>query len=178
MDAYTVQKLKHSLNSEVVRRLLIKYFINKGFTESFDRLIYPAMLQDMPYVIPELYTKLEIEPYASNIDPMTDSAKIGWNLFVLGEQRMFLGETYHTGLNRLAQMIKTQSVVSENSDATRQTTPRRVVHFVTNVLKRVEAGYTDLTPKIVPNFDRMYGSRLGSNMGAAQQFFTRSGYGA
>jgi hypothetical protein len=178
MDAYAVQKLKHSLNTEVTRRLLIKYFVSKGFSDSFDRLMYPATIQDMQYVIPELFTKLEVVPHAASVDPMTDSAKIGWNLFVLGEKRMFLGETYHSGLTHLAQMIMSGQVVAESSDATKQTTPRRIIHFITNVLRGVEGGYVDLTPKMIPNmFQDSMSSRMGNNMGMSSQYFSRSGYG-
>lgn len=175
MDANSTQQLKHALNTEVVRRMLIKYFVESGY-ENFDTLIYPASLQNMPMVIQELYTKIEVEPHALNIDPLTDSAKIGWNLFVLGEQRMYLGETYHSGLKTLAQQLQTGQVVSEGYVATKQTTPRRIIHFVTSALSKVEAGYTDLNPSIQPNLFA-FGNRLGSNMAQSNQFFTRSGYG-
>ena len=100
------------------------------------------------------------------------------DLFVLGERRMYLGETYHSGLSHLAQMLMSGQVVAESSEATRQTTPRRVVHFITSVLKQVESGYVDLNPKVIPNImSNNMANRLGNNMGMANQFFTRSGYG-
>lgn len=177
MDAYATQQLKQALNTEVIRRMLIKYFLSRGFTESFDRLMYPATIQDLQFTIPELITKLEVIPHALLIDPMTDSAKIGWNLFILGGQRMYLGETYHSGLSQLAQMLMSGQVISEHSNATHQTTPRRVIHFITTTLRRVEAGYVDLTPKIMPAMVNMFGNRVSNNMGMANQFFSRSGYG-
>lgn len=176
MDAYDIQRIKHDLNSEVVRRMLIQYFVKKGFSESFDRLLYPATLQDLPLAIPELFNKIEVIPHAQNIDSLTDSAKIGWNLFVLGSQNMYLGETHHQGLANLAQMIQTGQVVAENSEATRQTTPRRVIHFITNVLNSVKGGYIDLTPRITAAQMDM-ANRISSNIGMSNQFFTKSGVG-
>ncbi len=153
IDSYTIDRIKHVSNTEVVRRLLIKYFIDKGFTESFDRQMYPAMIQDLPQVIPALSPKLEIVPHADEIDTSQGRAVLGWNLFVLGNQRMYLGETYHNSLQDLARQIRTGVVrIPESgfSTARRQTTPRRVISFVTRVLGSHEGGYMDLSPSTRP----------------------------
>ena len=86
-----IDRLRHTLNSDVVQRLLIKYFLSRGY-ENFDRLIYPPFVQDLPFMVPELADKVEVIPHAQNIDPMSDSAVLGWNLFVLGSNRCYLGE--------------------------------------------------------------------------------------
>jgi len=173
MDPKFVDDFRHALNGDVARRLLIRYFSNKGY-ECFDQLIYPPMVQDMPMVIPEMVDKIEVVPHAQNIDPMCDTAQLGWNLFILGHQRIYLGETYHTGLKQLALQLQRGVVIAEDQMATRQTTPKRLIHFVTRILESHRGGYLNLSPKIMPLTMRRP-QIGGSNM--AQSFFTRSGHG-
>jgi hypothetical protein len=181
IDSYTIDRIKHVSNTEVVRRLLIKYFMDKGFTESFDRQMYPALIQDLPNVIPVLSPKLEIVPHANEIDTSQGRAVLGWNLFVLGNQRMYLGETYHNSLHDLARQIRTGVIRVPESGfhtARRQTTPRRVISFITRVLGTHEAGYVDLNPGTRPI--RAPGEPYAAKQtlaGMPQQFFSRSGFG-
>jgi len=181
MDSRTVDTLKHVSNTEVIRRLLIKYFVDKGFFESFDRQLYPAAMQDLPFVVPALASKIEVVPHAENIDTALGKAVIGWNLFCLGNQRMYLGETHHNNLQDLARQIKSGMIMPEGtqSSARRQTTPRRVVAFLTRVLGDHQAGYVDLAPitRPVSQPGDVYGARRNAMSGMPQQFFTRSGYG-
>lgn len=183
MESHEVDRLKHLTNVEVVRRLLIKYFIDKGAVSegSFDRQMYPCLIQDLPMVIPTLSNKLEIMPHAKEIDTSLNRAVMGWNLFVLGNQRMYLGETYHNSLHDLARQIRSGMIrVPEQGFATarRQTTPRRVIAFITRVLGDHEQGYVDLSPTTSvirqpgePFVAKQTLSGMGSN------YFTRSGYG-
>ncbi len=181
IDSYTIDQIKHVSNNEVVRRLLIKYFMDKGFNESFDRQMYPALVQDLPNVIPVLSPKLEIVPHANEIDTSQGRAVLGWNLFVLGTQRMYLGETYHNSLHDLARQIRPGSIRVPESGfhtARRQTTPRRVISFITRVLGTHEAGYVDLNPGTRPiRAPGEVGPGRQSLSGMPQQFFSRSGYG-
>ncbi len=169
-----IDKIKHVTNTEFIRRALIKYFIDKGFTESFDRHLYPALLQDMPIVLPFLANKVEVRPYAEEIDTSIGKAVLGWNLFVLGNNRMYLGDTHHNDLATLARQIKEGFILPGHiSSARRQTTPKKIITFVTRVLGDHEAGYIDL----LPNQHAMIepGSRYSPSMsGMSQQFFTRS----
>jgi len=181
VDSQTIDQIKHVSNTEVVRRLLIKYFWDKGFGESFDRQLYPALVQDLPLVIPVLSNKVEIVPHANEIDTSQGRAVLGWNLFVLGNQRMYLGETYHNSLHDLARQIRSGSIRAPElgvHTARRQTTPRRLVSFVTRVLGQHEAGYVDLSPSTKPyrNPGEPYAGKA-SLAGMPQQFFGRSGFG-
>ena len=178
MDHGFIDKFRQALNSDVAQRLLVKYFVSKGF-DHFDRLLYPPFIQDMAQTIPEFADKLEVVPHCTNIDPMSDSAMLGWNLFVMGTQRQYLGETYHVGLNQLAMQLQQGQVLSENQLATRQTTPKRIIHFVTTALARHKSGYLNLTPKVSPlpsQRQQSYRPRVGAS-GMASTMFTRSGYG-
>lgn len=128
--------------------------------------------------IPSLANKLEIVPHAENIDTSIGKAVLGWNLFVLGNQRMYLGDTHHNDLKGLARQIKTGIILPESAFATarRQTTPRRVIAFITRVLGDHQAGYIDLAPgAMIQDPGERYGMRGANSM--PQQFFTRSGYG-
>lgn len=173
MESYDIDKLKHISNTEVIRRLLIKYFIDKGFNESFDRQLYPSIVQDLPLAIPALSSKVEVIPHAVDVDNLSNRAVIGWNLFVLGNHRMYLGETVHNDLAGLATQINSGIfTVNESCVAKKQTTPRRVIHFLTRILGNLESGFVDLRPTIG-------NAPQGNNILAGQQsnFFTRSGYG-
>jgi len=178
MDSLTTDKIRYHANAEVVRRLLIKYFIEKGYTESFDRQLYPCLIQDLPLVIPVLSSKVEVIPHMENLDNIQGKAMLGWNLFVLGHQRMYLGETYHNDLASLARQIRTRSFLipeGSNIHATRLSTPRRVIHFVTRAMKGHTNGYVDLA---APSSNQSF--RMGSNLnalGMQPQFYNRSGYG-
>lgn len=180
MDSITIDKLKHLSNTEVIRRLLIKYFLDKGFTESFDRQLYPSLIQDLPFIVPVLSDKVEVVPHAVEINTSTGKAKLGWNMFVLGNHRMYLGETFHNDLMNLARQVQSGLIgISERgpSAARRQTTPRRVITFIARVLGDHDGGYVDLSP---PGRPRQPGEQYAAKsalMGAPQQFFSRSGYG-
>lgn len=181
IDSYTSDRIKHVANTEVIRRLLIKYFIDKGFSESFDRSLYPALVQDLPQVIPVLANKLEIVPHANEVDTSMGRAVLGWNLFALGNHRMYLGETYHNSLHDLARQIKTGTIRMSESGfhtARRQATPRRVISFITRVLGSHEQGYIDLNPSTRPIRapGEPYAAKA-SLSGIPQQFFSRSGFG-
>ncbi len=181
IDSYAIDRIKHVSNTEVVRRLLIKYFMDKGFMESFDRQMYPAMIQDLPQVIPVLSPKIEIVPHANEVDTSQGRAVLGWNLFVLGNQRMYLGETYHNSLHDLARQIRSGIIRVPEAGfhtARRQTTPRRVISFVTRVLGAHEGGYIDLNPSTRPmRAPGEVGPGKQTMAGMPQQFFSRSGYG-
>jgi len=177
MDSRSIDRIKHALNTDVIRRLLIKYFQSKGFNESFDRLLYPALMQDVGLAVPQLANRLEVVPYAAEVDPWQSSATLGWNLFVLGNHRMFLGETYHRDLMELARQLQQgqiQIAEGQTSTGRKLCTPRQVVNFVTRVLGRHERGYVDLTPPATPQ--PFGGGRSMAGPGSSQ-FYSRSGYG-
>lgn len=180
MDSHTIENIKHVSNTEVIRRMLIRYFIEKGFTESFDRHLYPAILQDITMAIPQLTTKVEIVPFAEEVDTYQGKAVLGWNLFVLGNQRMYLGQTYHNDLRGLARQLQSGFLMIPEgtvTNARRQTTPRRVITFITRVLESHQAGYVDLTVPMNPKKVGEPYATKNSMMGMPQQFFSRSGYG-
>jgi hypothetical protein len=144
MDSQTVDDIKSALNSDVVRKLLINYFIAKGYEtpSSFDKQICPCVVQDLPVLIPMLQEKIEIIPNISELNNITSRAELEWNLFVLGWHRMFLGNTFHNDLKELATQIRNGVIMSNESR--RQSTPRRIVHFIMRSLSDKQSGYVNL----------------------------------
>jgi len=180
MESTDLEKIRHVSNTDVVRKLLIRYFIDKGFENSFDRQVYPSNLQDMTAVIPILSSKIEIVPHCVDIDTALGRAVLGWNLFVLGDHRMYIGETYHNNLHDLARQIKNGMLSNTDQfegQATRTTTPRKIVTFVCRVFGDHKSGYIDLSPA---NNVKQPGDAFVAKqtMNAVPgQFFGRSGYG-
>jgi len=138
MDKITLgNKIHVALNQELIRRLLIQYFSTKGFNESFDKLVYPPLMVDLVSRIPRLNGKVEVTAFVQDIDPLSGAVKLGWNLFVLGTRRMYLGESTHTSLAEITGQITTV----ENSNITPSyATPKRIVEFITKVLGRSKNG--------------------------------------
>lgn len=166
-------KLRVALNNDVAERLVVRYFTNKGFDKTkLDQLIYPPVIQDMQFAIPEMSDKLEVVPYVQNVDPLGDTAKLGWNIFVLGNQRCFVGESFHIGLKRLALQLQHGQILSEDQSATHQTTPRRIIKFISRVLQSHTEGYINLTPRIVP---LPYQQPKASGLSMSQQFWSKPG---
>ena len=173
MDTRFVDKLRSALNNDIAERLALRYFVAKGFDKTqLDRLIYPPVLQDMQYAITEMSDKIEVVPHVAQLDPVGDMAQLGWNLFVLGSHRCYLGESFHNNLKMLALQLQHGQVVSEDQMATRQTTPRRVIKFISQVLRQHNSGYVNLTPRIVP---LQLGQPRAAGLGMARQFWQRVG---
>lgn len=139
--AYLSDKIRTAFNTELTRRLLIKYFMDKGMTESFEKRLYPPTLQDMTIKIPQLRGKIEIQPFVEDIDPNSGAVKLGWNLFVLGTKRMYLGESVHTSLQEVTSAIGGPLDGSRYLD---YATPKRMINFIVNVLSDSKQG--DIPP--------------------------------
>jgi len=144
------EDLEFSFNAELTKRLLIRYFCDKGFKENFDERVYPPTIQDITESIPELSGKVELEPYAVEVDPQNGFARLGWNLFILGNQRMYLGETEHTELQELARQLEEKCYVfseSESNTARRTRTARDIITWMVRTLGRSEAGLLRSVPQ-------------------------------
>lgn len=140
--------LELAFNQVLVRRLLIEYFSNKGFAENFDDRVYPPYMQDLVESIPQLSGKVEVVPYAKDIDPVSGYTRLGWNLFVLGNQRMYLGETEHSNLQHIAQKLdKNDYIVEPEAEpiVTRQNrSARDIVNWITRTLGKSKNGVINI----------------------------------
>jgi len=82
------------LQKEYLRRSLVEYFVTKGYDKTFDKCPYPLVLQDIQE---EPFAKRAIEVVygIEDIDLIDNSIKVSWNMFILGNKRIFLGYTNH-----------------------------------------------------------------------------------
>jgi hypothetical protein len=137
------QRMHNAFNSELCRRLLIRYFTLKGYTESFNKKIYPPTIQDLSTLVPQLQGRVEIEPFVEDIDPNSGVYKLGWNLFVLGTKRLYLGVSSHTSLAEVRSSI---GGPLDGASKVFYATPNRVINFITAVLSKSESG--DISQKL------------------------------
>lgn len=82
------------LQKEFLRRSLVKYFNDKGYTKTFEICAYPPALQDLT---DQAFANRAIEVVYNieDINLIDDTVKVSWNMFVLGNKRIFLGYTNH-----------------------------------------------------------------------------------
>lgn len=139
-----VERLRHTLNSEYIRRNLIKYFVEKGFAETFRRTVYPPILQDITIRLPELASKIEVSPYVKEVHPATGQTTLGWHLYVLGTQRMELGDTTHANM---AELMRASYGPTPQSISTNMQTPQEIIDFIVKVLKNDKMGMVKSAPQ-------------------------------
>ena len=156
-------RIVDKLDSEVIRRLLLRYFFNHG-VEDMRQRVYPGIMVAIEEEVPELLGKIEVVPYAAEIDPRTGYGKFGWNLFVLGNQRMFLGYTEHPEVGGVD--LKSLESLQHEGTSRNETTPQKIIAFVTRVLGKVESGRIRKVPQIQKPM-----MTTAANTGSAQ-FFT------
>jgi hypothetical protein len=158
-------KIRRILNEELIRRLMTKYFEDKDIAvEDFDRNIYPPILQDITYRIPQFAGKIEIVPHIEDMNPATGRIRLGWNLFVLGNKRMDIGESSHKNVAELKLNIAGPSA---HSTAKKEASPNRLIEFISKMLSKSEAGY------IEKGIDKPV-AEPGGQVGNSAQFYAGS----
>lgn len=144
-----VNNVVRKLNTEYARGLLVEYFISKGFTDSFKMKLYPPSMQDLIERVPQLEGKCEIVPSADQIDPRNGYAKIRWDLYAMGNQRLFLGFSEHSDLSSLARQLGQGPIISEERQSSYESTPINIISFICRVLEASENGilrHVDVKP--------------------------------
>lgn len=139
-DEALVDRLRRRLSKIFSKKKLTEYFNRKGY-EDFDEYVYPPVLQDMPVVIPELRNKVEITPFSERIDPTSGLVEIGWNLFVLGTNRSFVGYSYHNS----AQDLNREHAAIAGNNLPHKPKKRVVdiIEFIVETLGREKDGLLD-----------------------------------
>ena len=97
MDNASKSSLVKILQKEFVRRKLIQYFESKGY-DNFKVNPYPPSIVDIMERVDILNGIVEINHSLEDVNIQTNDIKLGWNLFVLGNKRAFLGYTTHQSL--------------------------------------------------------------------------------
>jgi len=128
MDSATKSSLVKTLQKEFVRRNLICYFEGKGY-DNFLVKPYPPSLMDIVERIEVLSGIVEVKHHLEDINMQNNIIKVGWNLFVLGNQRAFLGYTNHKSVSDI------ESAVGESkSDPNGSKTIKELIEWVVEVI--------------------------------------------
>lgn len=97
MDNLTKQLLTKTLQKELLRRKLILYFKEKGY-DNFLVKPYPPSLCDIQDKVDILNSIIEVNNYLEDIEMQSGMIKVGWNIFLLGNNRAHLGLTSHSSM--------------------------------------------------------------------------------
>ena len=120
--------------------MILQSFKDQG--ESLEDAVDPIAVSAAIGVIPQLIDKVEISPTVHYFDPRTNKCVIRWNLFVLGTNRMFLGETSHNNIgDAVADIRSGTSVDNDNNIKNMSVSPLKIAKFVSTVLLKHEDGY-------------------------------------
>ena len=144
MNTKTKNQLKRLLQEELIKRLLVKYFKEKGFDESFNQMVYPPLIFDMPFRILELMSCVEVVPYVDKMDPITNAVTMGWNLFVLGTNRVYLGTTTHPNLMEFRRSLMGQHNTKYPADSKK--TPKEIIEFIMAIIGRNKDAIMEIPP--------------------------------
>lgn len=131
MNPDLMNNLRLIIRRQMVKKQLGDYFSDKSISESSG--IYPPVMTDLPVVVPRLYNKVEIRPYIESIEPGTEIVKMGWNLFVLGIDRKFLGYTIHESIDKLHEPVTNDTGIDTS---VRYGTPKEVIDFIIESLEK------------------------------------------
>ena len=129
MDSGLVNNMKKMLMIESIRQSLFDFFDESD-------LVYPPSIRDIQTQVPTIGNKVEVKPYIDDIDPTTNYVKLGWNLFVLGTNRMFLGYTIHDSIANMDCQIDDPLY---NQSETHQSASD-IINFIINTLENSKMG--------------------------------------
>lgn len=143
MNTILTNRIKRKLQKELIKRKLVEFFMAKGY-ENFDMPLYPPAAYDMPVRVPHLFTRCEIVPTVEETDTTLGTVKLTWNLFVLGTQRLNLGQTTHSGQSDIVRAIVGEPNMELPAECL--VTPKKVIEFVLKVLENSKSGFVELPP--------------------------------
>lgn len=129
--------------------------MTKGFSESFDKPVYPPTILDIGKVIPELYNKVEIQPSSESIDPATGIVKLRWDMFVLGTNRMCLGTSVHTSVIDIQRAVNGDPGPAVTLAESKHN-PHEIIKFILETLSTSKSGFEAMPagmqpPTMAPN---------------------------
>lgn len=94
------------MQKEYIRRNLIKYFSEKGY-DNFLVKPYPPSVADIGGNLDSLNGFIEVQNFLEDVNIYNNSVKVGWNIFVLGNKRIFLGYTIHEKISDIEREVNT-----------------------------------------------------------------------
>lgn len=141
MNSKLLKDIQQVVAKEAAKKALQLYFENKGFKNP-DALVIPSQISDISLGVPEFGNRLEVVGYNEQYDPFTGVAKVGWNLYVNGSNRMYLGETVH---NSVSDLISGNT--PQHADlATPEHTVNEICSFIMKTFNASKDGFERLPP--------------------------------
>ena len=130
MDYKLIKQIRQAISSELVRKSLIEYFLSKEIPLTSS--INPPVISDMEENLPQLSGYIEVQPHVVESNPKTAEAKVGWNLFVLGVNRKFIGYSKHSSYSELSEPMNNQINLEKNLS---YTTVEEVIEFIVDTFE-------------------------------------------
>jgi len=138
MDPKLVNNIRNVLSIVTIKKQLSEYLGSKNINPS--TMVYPPLIQDIQ-CIPEISNRIELIPHMEELDPASGNIKVGWNLFVLGTNRLELGYTIHESFSDLKQPEPSKKGM-ENSLC--YTTGEEILNFITKTLQKYDEDHVSL----------------------------------
>lgn len=147
MDNITKSQIVEVLQKEYLRRILTQYFMEKGF-DNFMVKPYPPVFLDLLDRLPMLDGLIEVESYLNDINVKTNDLNIGWNIFVLGSKRIFIGYTNHASMSEIQSNLNAVDIIHDGPHTIKDII-EAIVEFLgsSKKIKNIHknAGSSDLT---------------------------------
>jgi len=153
MDPKLLNNIRNILSIVAIKKQLAEYLENKQIMS--ETLVYPPLIQDLQ-TIPEISNRVELIPFMEELDPTSGFIKVGWNLFVLGTNRKFLGYTVHQSLEDLKQPEPTKES-RENSLC--YTTGGEVLDFIIETIQKYNEDHISVGPMKFES-PQVYGAKM------------------
>ena len=134
--------LKKAITNDVLKKDLVDYFIKKVGKDGLSASHSPVLWQDILDCLPHLFGYIELIPHNEYLDVSKDEINVGWNLFVLGIHRMYIGSTKHKGLRQTAHEYKANRISNTNYFDS-NVTPRQMIAFICRVVKNSDTTMID-----------------------------------
>jgi hypothetical protein len=151
MSSRDAERLRRTLNANQARRRILASFHEQGdpLEENVDAFKIAVALAAIPHLI----DKVEICPAIEDYDPRTGRCVLRWNLFILGTQRMYLGETIHDRIQDVVSAVRLGNVPPyKEGIVASHVTPIKVADFTARVLGGHERGYIDWDARDLPTY--------------------------
>ena len=127
------KRLEHRLGKEITTKALKEYMAQHGYGNG-NLLVFPPSINDIG-LQPDTFKKVELVPFPKDTDPTSNGVVVGWNLFVLGTNRLYLGSTIH------GSMAELKGGVGNEVGANLEKTAAEIVDFIVNILDDNEDGF-------------------------------------
>lgn len=153
MDPKLLNNIRNILGISSIRKQLSEYLISKNIDSN--TLIYPPLIQDIGSVS-EISGRVELVPFMEELDPMSGFIKVGWNLFVLGTNRKFLGYTVHESLEDLK---RSEPSKQSKEHSLCYVSGGEILDFIIKTLQKYNENHISLGP-IKTEAPQTYGSKM------------------